>query len=262
MIGLAVITFRRQAYLLQCLDALAQHSWGGAYARVVIVDEPCSSAYSEVLDKYRNTVPFSFAQNGGVAAAKNRAFHRLLNERCQHIFVIENDILMKRADTCDVYIDYALRKGVQHLNFAYHGPLNQARTPFQYTNASKHWFDICCHLDCVGAFSYYTRKVLQEVGTMDECFHNCYEHVDHTYRIAKAGLTTPFWCFADVPDSRDYLQEIPGSGDGNSSIGPLPSAELNVLRAWEENKTRGMRHWVEKHGPFPSRPSMQELMKA
>ena len=36
------------------------------------------------------------------------------------------------------------------------------------------------HYECVGAFCYYSRKAIFEVGLMDTHFHNAFEHVVHT----------------------------------------------------------------------------------
>jgi len=58
---------------------------------------------------------------------------------------------------------------------------------------------------CVGAFSFYTRTCIKQVGLIDEAYYNAFEHVDHTYRIIKADMHPPFWYFADIENSWEYL---------------------------------------------------------
>jgi hypothetical protein len=41
------------------------------------------------------------------------------------------------------------------------------------------------------------------------------EHVDHTFFIAKAGMTPPFRWFADIADSDHYIGEIDRGHSGS-----------------------------------------------
>ncbi len=209
MIGLAVITYGRPLYLSACIKSLEEHSWGGAFNRLVI----------------RDISP--------VGAAKNRAITDLLECGCTHLFLMEDDILMLRSDTCLEYVEYAEKYDLHHLNFHKHGPLNVDKG---FTFGPD---DILCYPHCVGAFSYYSRYAIEKVGLIDETFVNCWEHVEHSYRIGEAGLTTPIFKFADHPNSTSMLMEIPGSVD-NSSISGNPEHAANV--------ERGRNYWTKKHG--------------
>jgi GT2 family glycosyltransferase len=236
--GLAVITHRRPDYLSRCLDSLEKNGWGGATERIVVADEEYNESYAGLASKYPNVV-FFYAKNQGVAVAKNRAFRRLLEKGCDHFFIMEDDQVMLHPATCAQYIDYAAKHGLHHLNFAHHG--NQRRL---------NWFieleGVHCYPDCVGAFSYYTREVLDKVGLLDENFRNAWEHVEHTMRIAEAGYTTPFWYFADHPNSRALVQEQPLA---------LESGTIRLDPLWHQYMNRGMQYWIEKHGRFlPPRP--------
>ena len=44
---------------------------------------------------------------------------------------------------------------------------------------------------------------------MDEDFFNSGEHLEHTYRILRAGFHPPFWFFADVDRSEELLGDEP-----------------------------------------------------
>jgi len=57
-----------------------------------------------------------------------------------------------------------------------------------------------------GGFVYFTKKCLEMAGLFDELHYiNAVEHIDHTYRIIRMGMYTPFWRFADIHDSGRYL---------------------------------------------------------
>lgn len=242
--GLAVVTYNRQHRLKQCLESLEENNWGGAEHRVVCVDELDSPKYGSLMDEFPH-VHWVFQENKGVAANKNSALKKLLSLGCDVLFLMEDDILMKSPTACIEYDIFARGAGVQHLNFALHG--NQRRIKWRVLIKN-----IPCYPDCVGAFSYYTREVIETVGYMDENFVNAWEHVEHTMRIANAGYTTPFWFFADHPDNDKLLEEQEGSLE-DSSIRPRSD--------WKPNIKKGQEYWIQKHGSFlPPRPDYNQIL--
>lgn len=177
-------------------------------------------------------------ENKGIAHMKNLALKDMIEEGIDHLFLLEDDILIKDLDVFEAYINYAEKKGVEHLNFAHHGPANKDVYTI-YNNS-------ICYPNIVGAFSYYTRHCIERVGYLDEELYNAWEHVEHTERIANAGLTYPFWYFADLYGSEYYLEEIPGSID-NSSIRPRSD--------WKSNIEKGRQYLIDKRGYFlPPKP--------
>jgi len=245
-IGLAVLGYGRPEYLKQCLDSLNANNWGGADYRLLIIDykdeETKRKNMMVAIEAGVNNVIY-FTENRGVAKAKNEALKRMMNADCQHLFLMEDDILMMSHVTCTHYIYTANDAGIEHLNFAHHGPMNQNKK-----KVIEHGDRLVqVHPNCIGAFSYYSRHCLETVGFLDEHFYNAWEHVEHTMRICDAGMHTPFWYFADVPGSENLLQEIPGSIN-YSSIRPRDD--------WSKNIKEGKEYWIKKHGKFlPPYPS-------
>ena len=236
MIGLGIVTYKRFDFLKQCLEAARDNEWGGADYVVVIED---GTDYTEEQRQWIfNTLApvngdYIWKENGGVATAKNTALRLLTDYDCEHLFLMEDDILIKDPAVCIDYIKWAEKFEVEHMNFALHGAMNIGKKSYHGR--------VTVYPQCVGAFSYYTNNCLEKVGLMDENFFNAWEHVEHTWRIAKEGLTTPFWKFADHPFSDQLLTEIEGSID-KSSIRPRED--------WNENIIKGKEYWIKKHGEW------------
>jgi GT2 family glycosyltransferase len=187
--------------------------------------------------------------NLGVAKSKNYALQHLLNKGCDHIFLIEDDMLIKDPNIFQAYIDASKKSGIQHLMFGYHGPANKngishgkpcPRLVVDYGDLS-----LAFNQHCVGAFCYYSRKSLEDVGLIDEKFRNSFDHVSHSYELALKGYSTPYWWWADLANSLDYIEEQACSEE-NSSIKTPES-----MQKWQDNIRGSMDYFKEKFGIFP-----------
>lgn len=199
--------------------------------------------------------------NKSVGQAKNSAIKYLLDEGCEHIFIIEDDILIQDENVFEKYIKTSLFSGIKHLNYALQGPANKKgakgfsnlgeraeqenlkdpnpRQILKYTEDIQ----VAFYPNCVGAFSYYQREVLEDIGGFDEFYKNAWEHVDHTMKAYRKGYTTPYWWFADINESWKYIKDIEGCIE-NSTIGHTD--------AWMDNFKRGAVHFKEKYGFLPT----------
>jgi GT2 family glycosyltransferase len=188
-------------------------------------------------------------KNIGVGAAKNRALSFLLLTGCEHIFLIEDDMFIKKPDVFRAYINASKKSGIQHLMFGYHGPANKngishgkpcPRLVVDYGD-----FSLAFNQHCVGAFCYYSRKCLDDVGLIDEKFRNAFDHVSHSYELALKGYSTPYWWWADLANSLDYIEEQACSEE-NSSIKTPES-----MQKWSDNIRNSMNYFKKKFGVFP-----------
>ena len=169
-------------------------------------------------------------ENGGVAKAKNAVINELLMRGCDYIFVMEDDIIPAHKMLIPAYLAANRMTGIDHLMFAHHGDGNtdgavDVQGPIVWWPA------------CVGAFTFYTRDVLESSGLLDENFHNAWEHVEHSWRILKShGVSYGIW--PDVRGSEQLLKEIPGSIE-NSSIGKQdnPDRIRTIIKGLEYWKT-------------------------
>jgi len=237
-VGIALITCDRLAYFKQSYNALVEYSNGGA-TEVVVVDDGSIDGTQEYIKENVKSHSILHSKRQGVAIAKNDALQYLLQKGCTHLFVIEDDILVKDSKVCLKYVKYARQHNLHHLNFALHGTLNIGNLR-HYKNT------IACYPECVGAYSYYSKEALERVGLLDPIFHNAWEHMEWTYRASIAGLTTPFWYFADHPESAELLGEIPGS---------IVNSCIRADKNWERNVVKAEWYFKRKHGvELPIRP--------
>ena len=241
MIGIGIVTCNRPEFFIKCFRSIPK-----GYEIAVVNDGADFEDWKKLLEEK----PFTYIHNStnlGVGRSKNKLFNTLLNKECDHIFLIEDDILVKNKEVFNAYIKARNITGIQHFNFGYHGPANkgnisggapQPRFVVDYGDVQ-----IAINAHSVGAFCYYTREVLEKVGLIDETFTNAFEHVDHDYRIAKAGYCTPYWNWPDLANSTDYLDEIECS-EKSSAIRPRED--------WRENIQKGAELFYRKHNYNPA----------
>ena len=198
-------------------------------------------------------------KNKSVGAAKTTAINYLMEKGCEHIFIMEDDILIKDENVFKEYIKHSLISGIKHLNFALHGPANKkGSTGFSSLSDRKdinsepnprmvvpypEGIKIILYPNCVGAFSYYYRPVLETIGGFDPVFKNAWEHVEHTYQAIKKGYHPAFWYFADINESWKFLTDIPNS-IAESTIARTPT--------WNDNFQKGTAWYKKKHGITPT----------
>ena len=227
-IGVGIITCDRVNMFNVCFESLNEE-W---YDELVVVDDG-----KEEHPSMRRGVEYKRTTGGvGVGKAKNVAIQNLLDKDCDYIILVEDDMKF----TGNLFAEYVRAyktTGIHHFMFAYHGPANKAGVSYGKP-APRLVFDygpfdevrIALNQHCVGAVTFYTRESLEKVGLYDENFTNAFEHVDHSYQLAKNGFSTPYWWWADIANSLDFVQEQKCSED-SSAIRPRPDWQSNIQSA-------------------------------
>jgi hypothetical protein len=251
-IGLGIVTYNSEDRIKQ--SAITVPSW---IKNFVIVND--GTPYDET-SYPPNAHVIQHETNKSVGGAKNSAIDYLLNQGCEHIFIMEDDVLIKDENVFNKYIETSLYTGIKHLNYALQGPANRKgaqgfetleerskqdvtgdpnpREIVKYTEE----IEVSLYPNSVGAFSYYQREVLEKIGGFDVKYVNAWEHVDHTLSAYKNGFTTPYWWFADINKSWEYLTDIENCIE-NSTIAKSDT--------WKENNRTGFIHFKQKHGFNP-----------
>jgi GT2 family glycosyltransferase len=265
MVFVGIVTCNRLDYFEKCYNSVKT---------AVGVDKiaVCNDGKTSVpIDS--NTEYIEHKTNKGVGISKNDLLKLALKDpNIEHIFLLEDDMLVKDPEVFLKYIEGARASGIYHLNFGPGSPFNR-KQDFTFDLHNRH---LCSHESplnpkliveynkdvklafyehTVAMLSYFHRKVLEDVGLHDEEFFNAWEHVDLTYRIIKAGYHPPFWWFADIADSDKLIDTAPGAID-NSSI-------ANKTEQWSKNVYGGREIYLKKHGHYPNQPpsvSKQEVV--
>lgn len=238
-IGVAIITCDRQHFFESCINSI--HGRMDPSKLIVINDGARypDRAYPEGIQVIQHP------RNTGVAASKNEALRKLIELDCEHLFLIEDDIRILREEVFEHYIETAAASGIWHLNYGLHGSYNRdkegaplVKNVIEY----KPGIEVAFYQNILGAFSYYLKGVIKNIGYMDEGFHNAFEHVDHTYRIIKAGLHPAFWWFADVAESWNYIEDQTENYEGS---------KIRNEKEFAINFQRAMSLFQYKHGTIP-----------
>tara|TARA_A100001515_G_scaffold140251_1_gene135741 strand:+ start:3985 stop:4770 length:786 start_codon:yes stop_codon:yes gene_type:complete len=236
-IGIGIITCNRTDFLQTCIDSINK-DW---YDEFVIVND------GEMPVKNNSFNIINNPKNLGVCKSKNIALKYLLDNSCDHIFLVEDDMKFT-GNIFKEYIEASKTTGIQHFMFGYHGPANKGGIsggkpqPRKIIDYGK--IKIALNQHCVGAVCYYTRKSLEDTGIFDEQFDkNNFEHVEHSYRLAKDGYSTPYWWWADIANSLDFVQEQACSED-NSAIRRGDD--------WQQSIIDSAYIFKSKHGVMPA----------
>ena len=238
MIGVGIITCDRNDMFNVCFESL-NDEW---YDELVVVDDSKGDGPLR-----RRGADFIRTSGGeGVGKAKNKAFKHLLDKGCDYIILVEDDMKFK-GNIFEQYINAYKKTGIEHFMFAYHGPANKGYVSGGEPKPRKvidyYDFKISLNENCVGAVCFYTRNCLEKVGLFDESYTNAFEHVDHSYELAKQGFTTPYWWWPDLANSLDYVEEQACS-EQSSAIRPRQDWRHNINVSWE--------YFKNKHGIGPT----------
>lgn len=269
MIGIGIVTCNRYEFLKQLVFSLPNHKFD--YLSIVNDSDSSKETHEDhIIERSirrtivtKNNSPATqkafkrgfyhrTGGNKGVGYAKNELFKNLLAQDVEHIFIIEDDMLIKDENVFDTYINASKVSGIKHMMFGYHGPANKqnGRPVSRFKVPYNKEVELAFNLHCVGSFCYYHKSVLDDVGIFDSTYNNAWEHVDHSYQIAKRGYIPGYWYWPDISNSYDYIDEQACSED-NSTIRPRND--------WQKNIVEGGKHFTQKHGYPPVGVPNQEL---
>lgn len=269
-IGVGIITCNRPKYLKDLINTLNDCS--DDIDELVIVNDHEQKINFPLIKQ--DWVWLHNEKNLGVAKSKNRALKHLAKSGCDYFFLIEDDMLVKDPTVFQQYIKAHKASGIHHFNYGPGSPFNRKQTMENFDLHNRHLLneksepnprlvvsykdnvDIALYQHTVAMFSFFTKKVLQTVGGFPEEYDRCWEHVDHTYQIIKAGFHPPFWWFADLANSHELIEEAP-EAIKNSSI-------AKDKEEWMERVMEGREIYKNKHGHYPNQPpltSKEDVLK-
>lgn len=240
-IGLGVTTYNRPDYLKQCLEGIKNVK--DEVDTIWVYNDASTKRYDVDFPDYVQY--YKAKKNKGVATAKNWLLKQMIKEGCDYLFLIEDDIIIKSPKAITEYVRLSKLSGIEHFMFAHHGPANKGMLYLR-----KKGIDL--YTACVGAYCMYTKNAIEKAGYFDENFYNAWEHIEHTFRIQKVGLTTPFPTYPDLTESKKYLKEIPRA---------IKNSSIRHNKDWTMNIVKGLLYWKEIDKQFPFREKLDSLLK-
>jgi len=236
-IGVGLLTYNRPDYYGKVYSSLPF----GRFSKLVVVndgeDTYVPSPATGQFDQTGYPVIYGKTQRG-IAWAKNQALKNLIERGCEHIFLIEDDVIIKDDDVFDAYIEHAQTFGIHHLNFL---KVAGNEKTLKYEYHAPNGCALGFYHNPQGAFSYFNANIIKKLGYFDEEYMNAFEHIDFEYNLSKNNVCPPFWYFPDVLDSEKYLETIEGS-DENSTI--------TNKDQYKDNWERSAKWFINKHGYF------------
>lgn len=236
-IGVGIVTCNRQDFFEKCINSIPDID------TLVVVNDGKPYPDSAYPSKVKEVI--QHPTNKCVGVSKNQALRYLIQDGCDYLFLIEDDMIIKNPEVFNVYINTGKTTGLGRLSFGYHGPANKingvpsARTIIEYPNNIK----IALNRHSVGSFCYYAKGIVKNIGYIDEKYQNCWEHIDHDVMAIKAGFLPAYWWWPDVADSYEYIDELACS-EVNSVI--------RKTQEWHKNMQMGAMWFKHKHEFLPT----------
>tara|TARA_R110002110_G_scaffold96358_7_gene248305 strand:- start:1385 stop:2167 length:783 start_codon:yes stop_codon:yes gene_type:complete len=136
----------------------------------------------------------------------------LIGRGCEHIFIIEDDMIIKDIDIFQRYVSASKETGLKYLCFCSNA--NGNGEPFERTPKQKIEYNnniINFYGEMNNEFTYHHASVFEEIGMYDTSFHHLWD-VDHVYRVLTSErFGCGFRYFPDVHDSDRYIMNNPES---------------------------------------------------
>lgn len=196
MIGIAITTFNRPQFFYDTLRRVLELS--PPEAPVVVVDDGSTDPVKvpERVTLYR------FAENCGIATAKNKCLELLSETRATHFFLFDDDTWPTAPNWWRPYV-----------------ASDQPHLMYHFAQGPSHWDSFFCgggpgHRAFErprGCMLYVERRVLDAVGGMHTAFgKHGGEHGDWSMRIHRAGFTHQPFTDVSEPDIYCRDQREPG----------------------------------------------------
>jgi glycosyltransferase involved in cell wall biosynthesis len=165
---------------------------------------------------YKETYDVTWMQhitNKYPAQSRNDCINFLLEKGCEHIFLLEDDMIIKDSNIFSEYIRSYKESGLKYFYFVSTSPgagTPGNRTPrivVEYKNNVK----IALYRNMCNEFTYHHCTVFAKNGLYDPDprIRNAFD-IDMAYRETRfKQWTPPFWWFPDIANSDNYIENNP-----------------------------------------------------
>jgi hypothetical protein len=195
-------------------------------------------------NKYKNEYKGNWVQhseNVYPSVCRNDCVNFLLQRNCEHIFIIEDDMLIKSPVIFDKYIQASKESGLKYFSFvstSWESGEPSRRTP-RLTVEYKNNISISFYKNMCNEFTYHHKTCYEKTGLYDTHFRDPFD-IDLAYRESQQDYASPFWWFADITNSDNLIMNNPNAVSRLQGDRPDGSREQRIQKEWE--------YFVKKHG--------------
>lgn len=196
-IGVGITTYNSENYFETLYNSLPLDK----------IDELVVVNGGKEYNKKYNTDWIQHKKNRFPSICRNDCVTFLLNKGCEHIFLIEDDMIIKNNDIFDFYIKASKVSKLKYFSFvsmsSNSGHPNQ-RTP-KLTIGYSPEIAISFYENMCNEFTYHHKTCFLQTGLYDSKMRDLFD-ADHVYRETLYNKNVaPFWWFADLANSDEYI---------------------------------------------------------
>jgi len=195
-------------------------------------------------DRYKDEYKGNWIQhteNVYPSVCRNDCINFLLQRNCEHIFIIEDDMILKSLEIFDKYIQASKESGLKYFSFvstSWESGTPGKRTP-KLTVEYKNNISISFFQNMCNEFTYHHRSCYEKTGLYDTNYRDPWD-IDMAYRESQQDYAAPFWWFADITDSDNLIMNNPNAVSRLQGDRPDGSREQRIQKEWE--------YFIKKHG--------------
>ena len=167
------------------------------------------------------------------AVCRNDAITALLKEGCEHIFIIEDDMIIQDSSIFEKYIEASKASGLKYFSFvstSWESGEPYKRTPRLTVQYSKE-VSVSFYKNMCNEFTYHHRSCYDKVGLYDSQFRDPFD-IDMAYRESQEDYAAPFWWFADITNSDFYIKNNPIAVSRLQGERPDGNREQRIQEQW------------------------------
>lgn len=229
-IGIGITTYNSEDYFETLYNSLPLSK----IDELVVVNggNPYKKSYSaDWIQHNKNRFP---------SICRNDCVTFLLNKNCEHIFLIEDDMIIKKEDIFHAYIKASKISGLKYFSFA--SMSEKAGAPHQRTPRLSVGYSpeisISFYENMCNEFTYHHKSCFLQTGLYDSKMRDLFD-ADRVYRETLYNKNVaPFWWFADLTNADDYIMNNPNAvsrlQDTNRPDGSRADFIHNTLKYFQD----------------------------
>jgi len=229
-IGVGITTYNSEGYFKTLYDSLPLDK----IDELVVVNGG---------DRYEGKYECDWIQhnkNRYPSVCRNDCITFLLNKQCQHIFLIEDDMIIKSPNIFNEYINASKITGLNYFCFAsisVDAGAAHERTPKLKVNYGN-LLEVYFYNNTCNEFTYHHRSCFEKTGLYDGNMRELFD-ADMVYRqTLKHPNISPFWWFSDLGNSDDLIKNNPDAHSRLQTDRPDGSREQTIVGTMQYFKNK------------------------